>query len=86
MRRSRTASSALIASSSAWASARPRVVRAWAWASRAMRSNRAGWRALIRSTALAIRAAIRSRQWDFSVTVRPGMVLLLGWFGSGLEG
>src|SRR6185312_4829257 len=79
-RRASVASSARIASSSAWAPARPSEARARAWASRVNRSNKAGWRALIRSAALSIRAAILSRQWDFSVMVRPGMGLLLGWW------
>src|SRR4051794_31226770 len=87
-RRARAASSAVIASSSAYASARPSEAMAREWASRAMRANSAGWRALILSTAFSMRSAIRSRQCDFSMTVSPGMVLLLGggraeWGGAG---
>ena len=55
-----------------------RLESAWACAWRFTRSNSAGWRAWIASIRLAIRAAIRSFQNVFSVTVKPGMGRLLG--------
>src|SRR5258707_9259727 len=50
-----------------------------------MRSNRAGCWALIASIRRAIRAAMRVFQNSFSVTVNPGMVILLEVDGLGWE-
>src|SRR4051794_1459595 len=78
LRRARAASSAWTRSSSAKGPARPSDSKAWVCAWRFTRSNRAGCAAWIASICLAILAAMRSFQNVFSVTVRPGMVRLLG--------